>query len=205
MKDPVCHAKNCGHYASMHNGSIGCAGKVADAYGAITLPCPCEKMPDDVNKPRKRPALLTPKSRHVLEARGYTVARVEATIPHCFIKQDMFGFADLLAIKPYCQVSKWNPSNEESPLTLAVIEQGIKAIANPESYFPGIVAVQVCAGSGHAAHKTKILAEPRSKVWLQAGGRILLQSWAIQGAKGRRKRYELREEEVTLQMFEEAK
>ena len=178
-KDPVCRAKNCGHQAFLHNGDSGCGGMVADEHGSIVNPCPCKLMPEDVNKPRKRPALLTPKSRHVLEARGYTVERVEQVIPGCFIRRDFGGFADLIAFRGRM-----------------VLEE-----------FPNacILAVQVCAGSGHAAHKAKIVAEKRALTWLQAGGHILLQSWAIQGAKGKRKRYELREEEVTLQMFEEAK
>jgi hypothetical protein len=31
---------------------------------------------------------------------GYHVATVEQTIPHCFIKRDAFGWADLLAVHP---------------------------------------------------------------------------------------------------------
>lgn len=36
----------------------------------------------------------------MLEADGWTVAVVEQTIPHCFIKRDCFGFFDLLAVSP---------------------------------------------------------------------------------------------------------
>lgn len=51
-------------------------------------------------KPRKKPFAANNASRKALEAEGWTVAAVEQTIPHCFIKRDCFGFADLLAVSP---------------------------------------------------------------------------------------------------------
>jgi hypothetical protein len=35
-----------------------------------------------------------------LRDEGWTVAIVEKTLPRCFIKQDLFGIIDILAIKP---------------------------------------------------------------------------------------------------------
>lgn len=36
----------------------------------------------------------------MLEADGWTCSVVEQTIPHCFIKRDVYGFADILACSP---------------------------------------------------------------------------------------------------------
>lgn len=41
-----------------------------------------------------------------------------------------------------------------------------------------IVAVQACVGSGHAAHKRKIIENEYAKAWLGAGGTIELWSWS---------------------------
>lgn len=45
---------------------------------------------------------MTPTARTLkkLRADGYVCQVVEQTIPHTFIKRDLFGFADILAIKP---------------------------------------------------------------------------------------------------------
>ena len=48
---------------------------------------------------KARSKSCTQRSVEKLEADGYLVARVEQTIPHTFIKRDMFGFGDLLAIR----------------------------------------------------------------------------------------------------------
>lgn len=42
----------------------------------------------------------------------------------------------------------------------------------------GIIGVQCCAGSGHAAHKAKILANEVAPEWLKSGGRIQIWSWS---------------------------
>lgn len=44
----------------------------------------------------------------------------------------------------------------------------------------GIVAIQCCARSGHAAHRTKILENEIAPEWLKAGGKIAIWSWAKQ-------------------------
>jgi hypothetical protein len=41
----------------------------------------------------------TARSVKMLRAEGWLVANVEKTIPHCFIKQDLFGFGDALAVR----------------------------------------------------------------------------------------------------------
>jgi len=48
---------------------------------------------------RKKPVSATQKSLKKLRDEGYLCDIVEKTIPYCFIKKDLFGFIDLLAIK----------------------------------------------------------------------------------------------------------
>lgn len=60
-----------------------------------------------------------------------------------------------------------------------------------------IYGIQCGATSGHAAHRTKCLAEPILKQWLAAGGGMLLHSWAKQGPRGKAKRWTLKSEELT--------
>lgn len=67
---------------------------------------------------------------------------------------------------------------------------------------PGsIVAVQVTAGSSHAARRKKILAEPRALAWIRAGGVLELWSFAKQGARGERKTWKLRKESIVVEDF----
>lgn len=42
----------------------------------------------------------TSRSKKLLESRGYTVAIVERWNPHARIRQDLYGFIDLLGVKP---------------------------------------------------------------------------------------------------------
>ena len=51
----------------------------------------------------------------------------------------------------------------------------------------GIVAVQSCAGSSHAAHADKVGTAPGLIPWLDAGGKVQLCSWSLRGARGKRK------------------
>jgi hypothetical protein len=61
----------------------------------------------------------------------------------------------------------------------------------------GIVGVQACAGSSHAARRTKALAEPKLADWLASGGRFEVISFAKQGPRGKRKLWVARRDEVT--------
>lgn len=58
--------------------------------------------------------------------------------------------------------------------------------------------IQACAGSSHAARRAKALEEQRLERWLSTGARFAVWSWALRGARGRRKVWTLREEEVDL-------
>jgi hypothetical protein len=63
----------------------------------------------------------------------------------------------------------------------------------------GIIALQCCAGASHADRRKKILAEPNAELWLRAGGRVQIVSWAKKGPRGRRKLWQARVEELNLQ------
>lgn len=65
----------------------------------------------------------------------------------------------------------------------------------------GIIGIQATSGTNHAARRTKSLAEPRLRLWLESGGRFEVWSWAKQGARGARKLWELRREEITVAML----
>jgi hypothetical protein len=62
-----------------------------------------------------------------------------------------------------------------------------------------ILAVQATGGDGgnHAARRSKALAEPRLKTWLESGGQFAVVSWAKRGARGERKLWTARVEYVT--------
>lgn len=60
-----------------------------------------------------------------------------------------------------------------------------------------ILGVQTTSGPG-SSRITKILAEPRAKVWLENGGKITVHGWSLRGARGCRKRWTVREVEITL-------
>ena len=70
----------------------------------------------------------------------------------------------------------------------------------------GIVGVQCCARSGHAAHRTKILENALAPEWLACGGRIEIWSWAKQKVKrgGKAERWTPKVEEITIASFDAA-
>lgn len=68
----------------------------------------------------------------------------------------------------------------------------------------GILGIQACAGASHAARRTKALAEPRLRAWLEAGARFEVWSWAKRGDRGERKLWTLRVEDIAAQMKEAA-
>lgn len=111
---------------------------------------------------------MTPNARTLAElrSRGWVAQSVEQTIPRTFVKRDLFGIIDLIALTP-----------------------------------DGILGIQVTSGANHAARRTKALAEPRLRAWLDAGGRFAIWSWSKRGPRGKRKRWELREERIVVEMF----
>lgn len=117
---------------------------------------------------KRRKKRVTPTQRTLAECRkrGWVAQVVEQTIPRVFIKRDLFGCIDIVAITP-----------------------------------TGILGIQAAAGrreSGGgdiASHRTKILNEPRIKLWIEAGAAFELWSWSDQGKRSRgAKRWQLRVE-----------
>ena len=66
---------------------------------------------------------------------------------------------------------------------------------------PGSLGIQATSGSNHSSRVKKALEEPRLLVWLEAGNRFEVWSWAKQGPKGKRKVWKLRQEPITLSSF----
>jgi hypothetical protein len=60
----------------------------------------------------------------------------------------------------------------------------------------GILLIQVTGGGNHSKRRAKCLAEPRVQSWLESGGRVEIWSYDLRGAKGARKTYLLRREEI---------
>lgn len=58
----------------------------------------------------------------------------------------------------------------------------------------GILGIQATTGSNHASRRTKILAEPRAKLWVDAGGKLELWTWSQRGDAGKRKLWTIRVE-----------
>lgn len=101
-----------------------------------------------------------------LRKRGWIAQVVERWNQHAHVRVDLFGVIDLVAI-----------AFDSKPVT--------------ETF---ILGIQACAGGDHANRRDKIIAEPRAKAWVDAGGRLELWSWAKQGARGKAKRWQLRVE-----------
>jgi hypothetical protein len=70
-------------------------------------------------------------------------------------------------------------------IDLVAVKQGV-----------GIIGIQACAGGSHAARRAKAQAEPRLLEWLLSGGRFEVWSVAKQGARGKRKVWTVRREEL---------
>jgi len=122
----------------------------------------------------------TSRTLQALKEQGCSVCVVERwnqfAGPHG-IRQDAFGCFDLLCITPLVGTMPH-----------------------------GIVGVQCCARSSHAAHRTKIIGIPEARLWLSAGGRIEIWSWAKQKVKrgGKAVRWTPKVEEITVASFEAA-
>lgn len=93
-------------------------------------------------------------------------------------------------------VERWNP--------YAKVRHDLFGVIDIIAMFPdfGILGVQCTSRDNHAARRTKALAEPALRTWLECGGRFEVWSYAKQGARGERKTWQLKREELTLQMLE---
>ncbi len=72
------------------------------------------------------------------------------------------------------------------------------AINSNETYL-----IQTTAAAAFSARLHKILASPEARLWVHGESRhILLQAWGKQGARGLRKLWTLREQEITAADFQ---
>lgn len=144
---------------------------------------------DSVEPKRKRRSSTSPTARTLAECRKrkLIVQVVERYNPHARVRVDLFGVIDLVAIVP-------------GPVAA---EHRIETPTGPVARWPaGILGIQACAGASHADRRDKILAEPRARAWVYAGGQLELWSWAKQGARGKAKRWTLRVEAFTAASWE---
>ena len=119
----------------------------------------------------------TQRTLKFLRAAGMICAVTEHWNPHAKIRQDLFGFIDVLAMS---------------------VNLG------PLDSVTGLLAVQTTSGTNHAARRTKIFSLPAAKQWLLLGNRIWVVSWSKRGERGKRKLWEPRIESVNIRDFEEA-
>jgi len=104
----------------------------------------------------------TQRSLKLLRSQGYLVAIVEHWNSYVKIRQDLWGFADLLAVRG-----------------------------------DDCLLVQTTSGPNVSARIAKIQAEPKAALWLQSSNRrIVVHGWRKVGARGKRKLWECREEEI---------
>ena len=132
----------------------------------------------EIERKKKARSGISPTQRTLRELRGMgrisgIVERFNQHAGPFGIRQDLFGFIDLVALDPE----------------------------------RGIVGVQCCAGSGHAAHRRKILEECTQEAveWLRCGGRIEIWSWSKRKLKrgGKAERWCPRVEEITAEHFQD--
>lgn len=111
-----------------------------------------------------KPTNLTARTLALFRAKGYICETVEkwkrfpdhkrhqcracGNVPLISIRSDLFGFADILAVRP-----------------------------GQDDNIPARVFIQVTSAANHAARRKKILGSAEAKLVLLSGFRILVQSW----------------------------
>jgi hypothetical protein len=142
---------------------------------------------------------MSPTARALAECkrRGWIAQVVEQTIPRTFIKRDFLGVIDIIAVTQ----SKENIGGlccvYKRPYSAGPGEYTCDRCGVTNTVIPGkIVGIQVTSGTNHAARINKAKAEPRLSAWLAAGARFAVWSFAKRGGRGKRKTWQLREQEV---------
>ena len=82
----------------------------------------------------------------------------------------------------------------------ARIRQDLFACIDIVAMDPGthtLWGIQVTSGSNHAARRAKARQIPALTLWLSCGARFAIWSYSKTGARGKRKLWTLREEELT--------
>ena len=142
----------------------------------------------------------TPTARTLATMRqeGWTVQVVERWNPHARIRQDLFGWADLLAVHPGVDAAPHLPcagvqharatpaypttpnagtDDPAAPDGTLASQPDVRSMLDLFGPMPGIVGVQVTAASGMSARRRKMLGTPDLVPWLLAGGGSLLVGW----------------------------
>ncbi len=112
--------------------------------------------------------MSSPTQRSLKELRrlGWTAAVVEHWNQHAKIRQDLFGFIDVIAMAE---------------------------IGTDGGRYGGFYAIQSTTTANQSKRIAKIKEEPRALTWLQAGGRIFVHGWLKSKKDGR---WKLTETEV---------
>lgn len=141
----------------------------------ICIGCPCDERPGAAVPKKRKRSSTSPTQRTLAECRkrGYIVQVVERWNPHARKRIDLFGVIDVVAIDDGTTI--------------------------PHAGGGRILGIQACSGTDHAKRRAKILAEPRAKQWVEAGGRLELWSWSKRGERGKQKRWALRVEVFTVE------
>lgn len=117
----------------------------------------------------------TQRSREFFKKLDFASAIVEHFNPHVKVRQDLFGFGDVLV----CVPPSFNGRGE--------IEPGHHLL------------VQVTSDDNVSKRVKKIVNDcPHARDWLESGGRIVVHGWGKKGAAGKRKLWTLRTVQVTL-------
>ncbi len=131
----------------------------------------------DPTQRKKRKKSTSPTQRTLAECRkrGWTAQVVEHRVPRINVLRDLFGVIDLVVIVPAA------PGSDSA-----------------------ILGIQATTTTNAAARYDKIIAEPRARQWVEAGGRLELWSWAKRGDRGKRKLWTLRVEALAASDWEAA-
>lgn len=98
----------------------------------------------------------TQRSLERMRKLGYECAIVERWNAFAHVRQDLFGFCDILCVRP---------------------------VDYKRSVRPEIVAVQTTTAAHALERIAKIQAELRAEVWLKAGGKIQVHGWKKGGKR----------------------
>src|SRR5215472_11142405 len=109
----------------------------------------------------------TQRSLAYLRKNGWSACVVEKWNQYARVRQDAFGFGDILAIK--MDAKNWFDTRH-------------------------IALVQTTTTPNMAARRNKINALWLADKWRDAGGLVILHGWAKRGPRGKRKKWELTEE-----------
>jgi hypothetical protein len=120
----------------------------------------------------------TQRSREYFKKLGIASAIVERWNPHAKIRQDVFGFIDLIACVP--------PNSPD--------------LFDEKEWMSGhLLAVQTTSDDNLSKRVKKITEDcPHARDWLESGGRIVVHGWGKKGGAGKRKLWTLRTVAVTL-------